>query len=161
MKYRVFHIPTLFPHGGEAELNAFCASHRVASVDKALVQDGTNSYWSFCVGYQEGAEKTPPGNKGRIDYREVLNETDFALFARLRTLRKALAEREGLPAYALFTNEQLAEMVRQRVASLAALQAIDGIGETKTQKYGEAFLAELRQGLEEQAGNTHHAPDPD
>ena len=117
MKYRVFHIPTLFPQGGEAELNAFCASHRVASVDKALIQDGANSYWSFCVGYQEGAEKTPPGNKGRIDYREVLNETDFALFARLRTLRQQMAKQPGRP------NQALADFVAPRSG-----QAVDYVG---------------------------------
>lgn len=161
MKYRIFPIPALFPQSGQDELNAFCASHRVVSVDKALVQDGANSYWSFCIGYEAGTEKPSPPRQGRIDYKAVLDEADFALFARLRNLRKTLAEREGLPAYALFTNEQLAEMVRQRVASLTALQAIDGIGETKTQKYGQAFLAELRRGLEEQGGDRSHAPHPD
>lgn len=160
MKHRFFHISALYPQTGESELNDFCARHRVASIDKSLVADGTNSYWSFCVGYHDGAEKLPVGRKGRIDYREVLNEADFAVFARLRTLRKELAEREGVPAYALFTNEQLAEIVTKRVASLANLQAIDGIGEGKVKKYGEAFLAELKKGLTEIDGNTAHASDP-
>ena len=83
--------------------------------------------------------------KGKIDYREVFNEPDFALFARLRNLRKTLAEQEGVPAYALFTNEQLAAMVHQRVTSKAALSAIDGVGTARIDKYGEAFLALLRQ----------------
>jgi superfamily II DNA helicase RecQ len=161
MKYRFFSVSTLSPQIGENELNAFCANHRVASVDKALIQDGANSYWSLCVGYHDGSEKSPVVRKGRIDYREVLNEADFAVFVRLRNLRKAMAERESVPAYALFTNEQLAEMVTKRAASLADLQTIDGIGEAKTKKYGEAFLAELKQGLTETEGNTAHAPDPD
>ena len=161
MKYRFFHVSALTPQTGERELNAFCASHRVTSVDKALILDGSNSYWSFCVGYQDGAEKAPQTRQGRIDYKEVLDESDFTVFARLRTLRKALAEREGVPAYALFTNEQLAEMVTKRVASLSDLQAIDGIGEAKTKKYGEAFLTELRQGFREFERNATDAADSD
>lgn len=161
MKYRFFHVSALYPQSGESELNAFCASHRVASVDKALIQNGANSYWSICVGYHEGPEKSPAARKGRIDYREVLNEADFAVFVRLRNLRKALAEREGVPAYALFTNEQLAEMVTKRAASLADLQTIDGIGEAKSKKYGETFLTELTQGLTASELTATHAPDSD
>lgn len=161
MKYRIFSVSALYPQTGESELNAFCASHRVASVDKALIQDGANSYWSFCVGYHDGSDKSPVTRKGRIDYKEVLDEADFALFARLRSLRKALAEREGVPAYALFTNEQLAEMVTKRISSLEELQTIDGIGETKTKKYGKDFLTQLKQGLTKQEGNAAHAADPD
>jgi superfamily II DNA helicase RecQ len=132
----------------------------VASLDKALIQDGSNSYWSFCVGYEDGGDKAPQTRPGRIDYKEVLDEADFALFARLRSLRKTLAERDGLPAYAVFTNEQLAEMVTKRVASLTDLQAIDGVGEAKSKRYGEVFLAELEKGLAQVGGNAADAPDP-
>ena len=48
-------------------------------------------------------------NEGRIDYKEVLSAPEFERFARLRLLRKELAEKEGVPAYAIFTNEQLAQ----------------------------------------------------
>ncbi len=70
----------------------------------------------------------------------MLNEQDFALFAKLRDLRKTLAEQEGVPAYALFTNEQLARMVQQRVTSKAALAEIEGVGASRLEKYGDAFL---------------------
>jgi superfamily II DNA helicase RecQ len=33
----------------------------------------------------------------RTDYREVLSEPDFAVFARLRILRKQVAEAEAVP----------------------------------------------------------------
>jgi hypothetical protein len=47
--------------------------------------------------------------RAKVDYRELLSAGDFVLFAKLRILRKGMAEREAVPAYALFTNEQLAE----------------------------------------------------
>ena len=48
------------------------------------------------------------------------------MFARLRALRKETADAEGVPAYALFTNDQLAEMVQRRVVTAAALREIAG-----------------------------------
>ncbi len=83
------------------------------------------------------------GKRGKIDYREVLSEPDFALFAKLRAVRKTLADKDGVPAYALFTNEQLAEMVQRRVRTAGALREIEGVGEARVEKYGQDFLAIL------------------
>lgn len=66
------------------------------------------------------------------------------VFAKLRALRKTLAEQEGVPAYAVFTNEQLAEMVQRRVVTATGLRDIPGIGEARADKHGAAFLAVLR-----------------
>jgi hypothetical protein len=60
-----------------------------------------------------------------VDYKEVLNEADFAVFSRLRDLRKVIAEKEAVPAYAIFTNEQLAAMVTGKVDRLC--QAEPGV----------------------------------
>ncbi|MBI4754199.1 MAG: HRDC domain-containing protein [Betaproteobacteria bacterium] len=75
----------------------------------------------------------PGGKRERIDYREVLNEQDFAVFADLRRLRKGLAEQDGVPAYALFTNEQLvalrARLQDERTLRLApARRHLDAAG---------------------------------
>jgi len=80
-----------------------------------------------------------------VDYKEVLNEVDFAVFARLRELRKTLAEKEAVPPYAVFTNEQLAAMVTQKSDSLTALGQIEGVGASRLEKYGPAFLEFLKK----------------
>jgi superfamily II DNA helicase RecQ len=82
-----------------------------------------------------------------VDYREVLSAAEFQVYAHLRALRKTLADRDGVPAYALFTNDQLAAMVRQRVDSAAALGRIDGVGPARVEKYGATFLDALRAAL--------------
>ena len=147
MRLRFFTVPVCDPSAAQDEVNRFLASHRVLSVDRELVSDGAGSVWALCVAYVDG-EKQPvlaaAGRKGRVDYRELLPESEFAVFARLRSLRKTLAEKEGVPAYALFTNEQLAAMVTGRVTTAAALEAIDGVGPARLEKYGEAFLAILK-----------------
>jgi superfamily II DNA helicase RecQ len=55
-------------------------------------------------------------------------------------LRKELAQTEAVPVYALFTNEQLAQMVQRRCRSRNDLAQIEGIGESKIDKYAERFL---------------------
>lgn len=144
MKFQFFTIPVHGGDDGQDELNAFCAGHKVATVEKQFVANGDESFWAVCVTYVEGAKKPALSRKNKIDYREVLNEQDFAVYAKLRTLRKQLAEKEGVPAYALFTNEQLATMVRRRVTTLAALGTVDGVGKARLDKYGDHFITLLQ-----------------
>lgn len=112
MQLKVFAVPA---QGGEElveEMNKFLRAHRVLSIEKRLVEQG-GAYWSFCVEYLErGGEGGGPGTADRakrgVDYKEILSTEDFAVFAKLRDLRKEMAEKEGVPPYAVFTNEQLA-----------------------------------------------------
>lgn len=149
MRFRFFAIPVFDPGPAEAELNAFLGQHVVCSVERQLVQAPHAAAWAVCVGYQAAAEagrELPSPKKGRLDYREVLSESDFRLYARLRDLRKTLAEAQGVPAYTLFTNEQLPAMVTHRVTTKDALAKLDGIGEARVTKYADAFLDALRSG---------------
>ena len=72
-----------------------------------------------------------------------MNEADFNAFSELRELRKQVALRENVAVYVVFTNEQLAEMVQQRVASKAGLEKIAGAGSARVAKYGDPFLETL------------------
>jgi hypothetical protein len=82
MKFQFFSIAAQMPEHGQQALNIFCAGHRVVSVEKYFVTHGTESFWSVCVTYHEAAGKLLSGNKrDRIDYKEVLNEQDFAIYA--------------------------------------------------------------------------------
>jgi superfamily II DNA helicase RecQ len=86
-----------------------------------------------------------------VDYKELLSASDFALFSQLRDYRKSLAESEGKPVYTFFTNEQLAAIVQKKANSKAALKSIDGIGDAKIEKYGEAIL-KIMQDFSGEAG---------
>ncbi len=113
---------------------------------KEFVSNGEDSFWAFCIEYLDGALGTDRSRSGgiaapKVDYREILSEGDFAKFVKLRDLRKALSEKEAIPAYSIFTNEQLAAMVTGKVDSLTSMSAIQGIGAARLEKYGKAFLA--------------------
>jgi superfamily II DNA helicase RecQ len=147
MRFHFMAIPVLHSEAGEDELNHFLATHRVLGVERQLVQDGGRSAWALCISYVEPGSGAAPsagaeGKKARIDYRELLSPEDFAVFVKLRELRKQLAEREGVPPYAVFTNEQLAELVQKRALSQAQLGRVAGIGPSRVAKYG-ALVVEL------------------
>ncbi len=139
-------IPATGDLDAEEELNRFLRSHRVVSVQKELVAESATACWCFCIEYLPGGKPGGDGGKGRsrIDYKDVLSEADFAVFARLREERKRLAANEAVPVYAVCTNEQLAEMARSRATTIAALKTIEGFGDAKADKYGESLLAAIR-----------------
>jgi superfamily II DNA helicase RecQ len=146
MQFKLFVIAATGDAEAEEELNRFLRSHRAVSVQKELVQHGQAAYWCFCVEYVSGAPmETRAGGRPRADYKELLSTEDFAVFVRLRDARKELAAKEAIPVYAVCTNEQLAEMAKARAATPADLKKINGLGDAKVEKYGETFLATIRE----------------
>ncbi len=69
---------------------------------------------------------------------------DEKLWEALRSLRRELAEAQGVPAYIIFHDATLLEMAQQQPESLQQLADISGVGERKLEAYGEAFLNCLR-----------------
>ena len=152
MQLKMFVVPIKNVSEAEAEMNGFLRGHRVLAVKKEFVADGENSFWSFCVEYLDGAAVATTGGTAsssrppKVDYREILTPEEFELFSRLRDWRKAAAEKEGVPVYAVLTNEQLAQVVQKKINSKAGLKEIEGVGDARVEKYGDAllqFLGEL------------------
>ncbi|MDQ5977238.1 MAG: ATP-dependent helicase RecQ [Verrucomicrobiota bacterium] len=75
----------------------------------------------------------------RVTHREGEIECDEILFARLRELRKKLADERGVPAYIIFGDTTLRELARRYPVRLAQLEGITGIGEKKRAEFGETF----------------------
>jgi superfamily II DNA helicase RecQ len=136
MNYRVFQYPLPCPEE-LPELNAWLGSHKIASVEQHLVKSGDAMMLVFIV--QSAGNPLPStesGSRERIDYKAVLPPEQFAVFSRLREVRKRLAEKEGVPVYSVFSNAQLAEMVKTPVHSIADMLKIDGVGQARVDKYG-------------------------
>ena len=66
------------------------------------------------------------------------------LFARLASLRRELAAASGVPPYVIFKDVTLREMAEKAPSSLAEFGKISGVGQTKLEKYGAAFLEVLK-----------------
>ena len=124
------------------------ARHRLISTDRRFVERDEYCYWSICITYLEAAPVSGKpvqsvNKRAQIDYREVLNEPDFTVYAKLREVRKDIARTENIPVYGIASNAQMAEMVTARVTSLEKMADINGIGEAKLEKYGKRFLTVL------------------
>ncbi|MFH7041912.1 DNA helicase RecQ [Paucibacter sp. JuS9] len=65
------------------------------------------------------------------------------VFEALKAWRAEVAKEHGLPAYVIFQNVTLAEMARQRPASLDELSQISGVGAKKLEAYGREILRVL------------------
>jgi ATP-dependent DNA helicase RecQ len=70
---------------------------------------------------------------------------DEALYEELRALRKRLADEQNVPAYVVFSDATLAEMAARRPATRAELLDVNGVGQTKLERYGDAFLATIAE----------------
>ncbi|WP_407331867.1 ATP-dependent DNA helicase RecQ [Enterovibrio sp. 27052020O] len=65
---------------------------------------------------------------------------DKKLFAKLRKLRKAIADKEDIPPYVVFNDATLIEMAEMIPTSQGELLAVNGVGQRKLEKYGHVFL---------------------
>ena len=66
---------------------------------------------------------------------------DPELFERLRSLRRLIAERMGLPPYVVFHDDALVEMAALKPSTAEAFRGIKGVGDRKLERYGAAFMA--------------------
>ena len=93
MQIKIFSIPILDGEVINDEMNAFLRSKKVLHVANHLTGDGLDAYWCFCIKYLDDPAK---GAKVKTDYRQLLDEPTFAKFSHLRTIRKQLAQEEGI-----------------------------------------------------------------
>ena len=78
---------------------------------------------------------------------QILPE-DQELWDELRECRKMLAEESNVPPYVIFHDATLKEMLDTMPTSEAEMLRINGVGESKLEKYGDDFLHILRRHAE-------------
>lgn len=139
MRVKIFTIPIIGAEPFVAEMNAFLGSRKILELEKQLILEGQHAFWSFCITYLETGVASAP--KEKTDYKKVLDEKSFARFSRMREIRKRLSSEEGVPAYAVFTDEELVAMAKLEDLTLANIKNIKGVGEKKVEKYGQFFIA--------------------
>ena len=71
---------------------------------------------------------------------EAPTAAEQALFEALRALRLELAASQRVPAYVIAHDRTLRELARLRPLSVAALDAVAGLGRGKIERYGAALL---------------------
>lgn len=96
---------------------------------------------------QVAVPRTPVKDPTQVDLKRSEVE---ALFMRLRSLRKRLADEQSVPPYIIFGDSSLKFMAQQQPQTLAAFAQISGVGRRKLEQYGQVFTAEIRAYRQEQ-----------
>ncbi len=119
-----------------------CTGHRADERIAELVESQ--------VGTARGRRAAVPvgtgGRTSRGPDAAMLDDEERELFERLRAVRRELADEAGVPAYIVFGDKVLLEMVARRPGSPRELLMVPGVGEAKLERYGSAFLDVLRGG---------------
>ncbi len=158
MQIKIITLPVLAEEAEQEELNVFLRSHKIVDVRRELAQSADGCYWTFCITFlpsvkSEGRERFSNGEKqSKIYYKDVLDSVSFERFSRMRRLRKEIAESEAIPAYAVFTDAELADMARLEVLDAANIVKIPGIGKKRVEKYGNAFCLIDKTQLDDEKG---------
>ncbi|MDC0612142.1 ATP-dependent DNA helicase RecQ [Vibrio sp.] len=72
---------------------------------------------------------------------------DKKLFAKLRKLRKTIADEEDIPPYVVFNDATLIDMAEILPTSYGEMLAVNGVGQRKLDKYADAFLDLIQEHL--------------
>jgi len=142
MQIQLFTIPLTDSGKTIDELNSFLRSHKVLEIENHLINNERGAVWCFCVKYIENSTGTVKTDK-KPDYKTELKEEQFKTFTRLREIRKQLADEDAIPAYAVFTDEELASIAKLDELTTKNIQTIKGIGTKKAEKYGEKFINKI------------------
>jgi ATP-dependent DNA helicase RecQ len=81
---------------------------------------------------------------------------DAELWDALRDCRRQLADSQGVPPYVIFHDATLAEMLAVRPRTHTELLALTGVGRTKLERYGDAFLTVLNREPDTSSADAHN-----
>ncbi|MFW2542708.1 DNA helicase RecQ [Primorskyibacter sp. 2E107] len=81
--------------------------------------------------------------------KALVSEEDAPLFSALKAKRTALARDAQMPPYMIFPDRTLIEMAERRPANLDQMAQVNGVGATKLERYGNAFLEVINGSVEE------------
>ncbi len=94
---------------------------------------------------KKGAAAPLPARRERDALAASPLDSDGALFARLRAVRRKIADEKGIPPFMVFHDTTLLEMAARRPSTPEALLAISGVGPARLASYGPQFLAAIRE----------------
>lgn len=75
------------------------------------------------------------------------SDHDKALFAKLKRLRKSIAEEEQVPPFVVFNDLTLSQMAQLLPTDETQLLKVSGVGQSKLNRYGQAFLTVIQAHL--------------
>jgi len=75
----------------------------------------------------------------------AISDSDQPLWEALRALRKQLSELASVPAYVVFSDSTLADMIAIKPRDASEMASVSGVGSHKLEQYGEQFLEVIKE----------------
>lgn len=74
-----------------------------------------------------------------------ISDSDQPLWEALRQLRKQISDMAGVPAYIVFNDSTLADMIALKPRNSGEMANVSGVGSHKLEQYGDEFLEVIRE----------------
>ena len=87
--------------------------------------------------------------KPKTNQKSYTGLYDRKLFAKLRKLRKAIADEGDIPPYVVFSDATLLEMADRLPVTAGELLTINGVGQRKLERFGTPFMSLIREHLDD------------
>ena len=132
MQYKFFVVPVDASEQVEEDLNKFLRSHRVLKTELHFVSE--KGYWVMSVEYLDQnpiAEAPPQHRKEKTDFTVGMSEEEKERYELFKTIRRRLATEKSVPAYLIFTNEELAILARIPVLDAQSAKNVKGIAPSR------------------------------
>ena len=142
--------PKEFWHGFLRQLLA--AGHIVLNIQYGSLQispsglsilKGDSSYEYKEITIQKAKSRKSAEKRLLQDFQSEFSETDSKLLSRLKSLRLVLAGEQGVPAFVVFADAVLFEMINRKPRNTTEFEELNGVGPVKLERYSEAFLKVL------------------
>lgn len=140
MQIKLFTIPVSDNGTFSEELNRFLRSQKILEVENHLVSNEKGAFWCFCLKYIGSPVTYQKKEEVKKDYKNELDEATFKVFSKLREVRKILAAEDAIPAYAVATDQELAEIAKLDEINEQTLLTVKGFGKKKLEKYGKRMI---------------------
>ncbi len=152
MQIKLFTIPVTDNGTFLEEMNRFLRAYKILEVENQLVSNERGASWCFCVKYLPTAPAFQKTENIKKDYKSELSEEVFKLFSKLREVRKKIAAEDAVPAYAVCTDQELAEIAALPVINEKTLKSVRGFGDKKFEKYGQQFVLWFQKKEQDEKG---------
>ncbi len=107
------------------------------------------------VFFRKDPIRSRTGRKERKSWIRNISEHEFSdpsyqeLWEKLRSLRREIANEENVPPYVIFHDATLKELVQYQPDTLKKMKQLHGIGQKKSERYGEPFLKIIQEHVQQ------------
>jgi len=120
-------------------ITKFCLNKKVHSIKSSTLKIDGKYYVNVSIIYDEVL-------KDDEKMKSPLTESQSLLVTKIKEWRKNKADQLGLPAFMIFNNNQLLQMVTGKYISLERLKQIKGFGKSRVEKYGKDIVTLIKNG---------------